>query len=108
MSEHEYHVASYVVLTRPENETRISEQINLLPGLEVHASENGKLIVTAEAEDTGKLAELTGALELMDLVLQVAPVYHEFIPVPSPELDGQQDTDQAAIANRNEITRSQL
>ena len=108
MSQREYHVASYVVLTRPENETRITEQINLLPGLEVHASENGKLVVTAEAEDTGRLAELTGALELMDLVLQVAPVYHEFIPVPSPELDVHQGTDQAATTERNEITRSQL
>jgi nitrate reductase NapAB chaperone NapD len=108
MSEVEYHVASYVVLTRPENEKRISEQINLLPGMEVHASENGKLIVTAEAEDTGKLAELTGTLELMDLVLQVAPVYHEFIPALSPVLDSQQDTDQADTADSNEITRSQI
>lgn len=108
MSESEYHVASYVVLTRPENETRIAQQINLLPGMEVHASENGKMIVTAEAESTGKLAELSGALELMDLVLQVAPVYHEFTPALAAEQDSQQDAGPADAADSNEITRSQF
>lgn len=104
MSEVEYHVASYVVLTRPENEASIADQINQVPGLEVHATENGKMIVTAEAENTGKLADLAGVMELMDLVLQVAPVYHEFTPV----LDTQQDTGQADTADSNENTRSQI
>jgi nitrate reductase NapAB chaperone NapD len=104
MSEVEYHVASYVVLTRPEHETRIADQINQIPGLEVHASEQGKLIVTAEAGDTRTLADLAGKMELMDLVLQVAPVYHEFTPV----LDTRQDTGQAVTADSNENTRSPI
>lgn len=103
MSEVEYHVASYVVLTRPENAARIADQINQVPGLEVHASEKGKLIVTAEAENTAKLADLAGVMELMDLVLQVAPVYHEFTREPDT-----QDTGQAVTANSNENIRSQI
>jgi nitrate reductase NapAB chaperone NapD len=102
MSETEYHVASFVVLTRPEDETRIADQIDQLPGLEVHARENGKLVVTAEAENTRKLAELTGALELMDLVLQVSPVYHEF----TREQDTHQDTGLAATAGNDESIRN--
>lgn len=100
MHEVEYHVASYVVRTRPEDEARIESQINSLPGLEVHAVENGKLIVTAEAENTHKLAELAGALELMDAVLQVAPVYHEFTR--------DQNTGQAENADSNDNIRSQI
>ena len=87
---------STVVLIRPENAERITDQITQLPGLEVHASEQGKLIVTAEAENTRQLAEMADALESMDLVLQVAPVYHEFTPVL--------DTGQAATADRKKIS----
>jgi len=100
MSEVEYHVASYVVLTRPENEALITDQINQLPGLEVHASEQGKLVVTAEANNTRKLAEMAGILELMDLVLQVAPVYHEFTT--------EQDTVQTTNSDAEESIRSQI
>ena len=100
MSEAEYHVASYVVLTRPENEALIADQINQLQGLEVHASEQGKLVVTAEANNTRKLAEMAGALELMDLVLQVAPVYHEF----TTEHDAVQTTN----SDTEENIRSQI
>ena len=101
MSGIEYHVASYVVLTRPENASRIASQITQVPGLEVHANEQGKLIVTAEAESTGQLADLAGALELMDAVLQVAPCYHEFTREPDTK------TEEAFSADTNNISRSQ-
>ena len=78
MNETEYHVASFVVRSRPEDESSVAEQITQLPGLEVHVCESGKLIVTAEAENTRRLAELTGALEIIEKVIQVSPVYHEF------------------------------
>jgi nitrate reductase NapD len=100
MPESEYHVASYVVRTRPEDAAWIAEQINCVPGLEVHASEQGKLIVTAEAESTRQLAELGGALELMDAVLQVSPVYHEFTQEQAPE--------QAATTSASKNTRNQI
>lgn len=97
--ETEYHVASYVVRTRPEDEALVTDQINRLHGIEVHASEHGKLVVTAEADSTRRLAELAGALELMDMVLQVAPVYHEFTR--------DSETGQADAADKDKMTRSQ-
>lgn len=78
MSEQEYHVASYVVQANPADADAIAAQINAMPGLEVHASEAGKLVVTAEAGGARELAELAETMQQLGKVLSVAPVYHEF------------------------------
>jgi len=51
-----------------------------LPGLEVHVEEQGKLVVTAEADNVRELADITSTLEAISSVFGVAPVYHEYIP----------------------------
>jgi nitrate reductase NapD len=78
VADSEFHVASYVVSTRPEHAAQVSEHINSMPGLEVHAEEKGKLIVTAEARDVRELADVMGSLEQVNSVIAVAPVYHEY------------------------------
>ena len=78
MSEHEYHVSSYVVRVRAQDGQSVSRAIASIAGLEVHAEEDGKLIVTAEAKNVRELADLSGVLEATDKVISVAPVYHEF------------------------------
>lgn len=78
MADGEYHVASYVVSTRPEHATRVAQHIGSMPGLEVHAERNGKLIVTAEAHNVRELAEVMDNLEQVERVIAVAPVYHEY------------------------------
>ena len=78
MADNEYHVASFVVSTRPEHSNQVAEYINSLPGLEVHAGEQGKLIVTAEARNVRELADVVNDLEQVDSVIAVAPVYHEY------------------------------
>ena len=78
MEKDEYHVASFVVRTRPEDAAMVAARISLNMGLEVHASEQGKLVVTAEAESTRGLARLAEKLEEETGVVSLAPVYHEF------------------------------
>jgi nitrate reductase NapD len=78
LADGEYHVASYVVRTRPEHASAVAEHINAMPGLEVHGEEQGKLVVTAEAGNVRELADFTADLEQLDAVLTVAPVYHEY------------------------------
>jgi nitrate reductase NapAB chaperone NapD len=80
MASAEYHVASYVVTTRPEHADAVTEEINSLPDLEVHAGKNGKLVVTAEATSQVQLADIAGMLQQLEAVLIVSPVYHEFMP----------------------------
>jgi len=78
MAEREYHVTSFVVSTRPEHGAQVAGKINAMPGLEVHVEQQGKLVVTAEADSVGELAKLAGSLEQVDSVIAVAPVYHEY------------------------------
>ena len=78
MSDPEYHVSSFVVRVRAEDGQSVSRVIASIVGLEVHAEEDGKLIVTAEAKNVRKLADLSGVLEATEKVISVAPIYHEF------------------------------
>ncbi len=78
MDSGEYHVASYVVSARPEDAGRVARRIGAMPGLEVHASEQGKLIVTAEAGSARELAQVTDELTGIETVIAVAPIYHEY------------------------------
>jgi len=78
VAEGEYHVASFVVSTKPEHADQVTEHINAMPGLEVHAGQSGKLVVTAEAQNVRVLADVVGTLEQVDSVIAVAPVYHEY------------------------------
>ena len=70
---------------------KIAAHINSMPGLEVHAEQQGKLVVTAEARDVRELADLVGTLEQVESVIAVAPVYHEYensdgsAAIPPPE-----------------------
>lgn len=80
MANNEYHVASYVVSCQPQDGELVSAEIETMPGLEVHAEEQGKLVVTAEAEGVRELADITAKLEAVGAVIAVAPVYHEYSP----------------------------
>jgi nitrate reductase NapD len=82
MADGEYHVASYVVRTRPEDGGRVAGSINAIPGLEVHVEQQGKLVVTAEARNVRELAEFAISLQDLGGVISVAPVYHEYENTP--------------------------
>ena len=74
MEKDEYHVASFVVRTRPEDAAMVAARISLNMGLEVHASEQGKLVVTAEAGSTRGLARPVVGLILDDKPRSVVTV----------------------------------
>ncbi len=78
MVNREYHVASFVVSAQPQHVAEIAARIEATNGLEVHAEEHGKLIVTAEADNVRELAEMAAGLEEMQYTLAVASAYHEY------------------------------
>lgn len=78
MAESEYHVASFVVRAMPDRAASVATRIESLPGLEVHAVEDGKIIVTAEAGGARELADMARTLQDLPAVIAVAPVYHEY------------------------------
>ena len=95
MADSEYHVSSFVVRVRPEDGQSVSSVIAAITGLEVHAEEEGKLIVTAEAGNVRELADLSRVLEETEKVVSVAPVYHEFSSDEDSQTPASQDEQQS-------------
>jgi nitrate reductase NapD len=95
MSDSEYHVSSYVVRVKPQDGQFVSNIIDAIAGLEVHAEEDGKLIVTAEAGNVRELADLSRVLEETEKVVSVAPIYHEFSSDGKSAAAGSQDEQQS-------------
>lgn len=78
MTEPEYHVASFVVHANPNVVDGLTDGLTAIDGIEVHAAREGKLVVTAEAANVRRLAELSDEIQTLPGVIAVAPVYHEF------------------------------
>ena len=81
----EYHVASFVLHVNAAGERAVGQLTAVEAALEIHAVEQGKMVVTAEAEHTRDLANLADRLSALPGVLQLSPVYHEFDAAPDTE-----------------------
>jgi nitrate reductase NapD len=77
MKEAELHIASLIVRTRAEHALRIAERIELTPGNEVHAIEDGKIVLVIEAESERALADRMDELRAEPDVLLVSLVFHQ-------------------------------
>lgn len=74
----EYHIASFIVLVRPDVLPQVRELLETLPGTEVHRQDaSGKLIITIEGNSTAHISRTTEAIGLLDGVLACNMVYHQ-------------------------------
>ena len=70
-------IASIIVQARAENLDEVSASIAALAGCEVHAREpRGKLIVVADAPDSGALGSLLTTISLLPHVHTASLVFH--------------------------------
>ena len=75
----EYHITSFIVLTRPELLHPTCDFLRALPGTEVHQhDDNGKIIITIEADSTAGISQVTRAISVRSGVLACNMVYHQF------------------------------
>lgn len=87
----EIHLSSLVVHARPDRLAEASREIQAL-GCEVHlASDSGKLVVTIETDDGGRLNETVTALQRLDAVLAATLVYHHCEPEKEPASQAEQE-----------------
>ena len=70
-------ISGVLIHVQPENISRLTEELNAMPGVEIHAAENGKLVVTAEHEKLNTLADIVMSFQHLKGVMSVAMVYHE-------------------------------
>jgi len=74
------HIASLVVLARPELFEAVKSNLRLLKGLELHQeSPAGKLVVVLEAEDESQILDCIQQIGNLPGVLNAALIYHEVL-----------------------------
>jgi nitrate reductase NapD len=74
------HIASFIVRALPNVAPYIAERICVLQGAEIHAIENGRIIVVLEGPSDRTLADSMDEIRCIDGVLAVSLVYHHAEP----------------------------
>ncbi|MBP2292060.1 chaperone NapD [Azospirillum rugosum] len=89
----EWHIASILVHLRPERSDAIRAAVSAMPGTEIHIEEAGKMIVTVEAPNEGRIADHMTAMHLLDGVMSAVLVFHHVEPagVAAEEANGSTD-----------------
>ena len=76
----EAHISSLVVHARPEKIPQIRSALLALPGVEIHAAEGGKLVITLETASEAEIVTRLHEISLLEGVLSAALVYHHYEP----------------------------
>jgi len=76
------HIASLVLLARPELFEAVKANLRLLKGVELHQeSPAGKLVVVLEMEEESEISQRISQINGLPGVLNAALVYHEVLDV---------------------------
>lgn len=79
--EQEIHIAGVVVYARPAHRDAVSRRVATLPSAEIHASsQDGKLVITLEADSTRRILDYMDAIRALPGVMDVALVYQHAEP----------------------------
>jgi nitrate reductase NapD len=88
MDQQELHISSMVVHTRPEYLASVKQDIENLPGAEIHGeSVSGKLVVVLETQNQGFITDIIDKINNFEHVLNTALVYHHIEQIDSLEND---------------------
>lgn len=71
-------IAGVLVHSHPDFTETVSRSLSALPGVEVHAADGGRIVVTVEGDDANALADTFRGFSDMSGVLSAALVYHHF------------------------------
>lgn len=81
----EYHICGVLLMARPERAAAVVGAIESLPGVELHANDGGRLVVTVEAEAFDSCADTMDRLAALSGVASSSLVYHEIDTEPQRE-----------------------
>ena len=70
-----HHISSAVVLALPARREEIRSQLQQIPGVEVHASDQSRIVITIEGPTSGMLGETLVRISLMDGVVSANMVF---------------------------------
>jgi nitrate reductase NapD len=70
-----HHISSAVVLALPERREEVSQRLADMRGVEVHAGEGSRIVITIEGPTSGMLGETLTTISVMDGVLAANMVF---------------------------------
>ena len=79
-----HHISSAVVVALPARLEDVCARLAQMPGVEVHAAEGSRLVVTIEGPTTGMLGETLTRIALLDGVIAANMVFEH--------VEGQEET----------------
>lgn len=71
----QYYISSAVVIALPARLAQVCASLETMPGVEIHAAEGSRIVVTIEGPTSGSLGETLGQMTLLDGVLAANMVY---------------------------------
>jgi len=78
LNQHEVHISSMVVHARPDHLQDVKNNIELLPGTEIHGESTcGKLVVVLESQSQTHITDVIEKIGDIEHVLTTALVYHQ-------------------------------
>jgi periplasmic nitrate reductase NapD len=70
-----HHISSAVVIALPAHREQIRSHLQQMPGVEVHAAEGSRVVVTIEGPTSGMLGETLSRISLLDGVISANMVF---------------------------------
>ena len=70
-----HHISSAVVFALPARREELGRQLAMFPGVEVHAGEGSRIVVTIEGPSSGMLGETLARISAMDGVISANMVF---------------------------------
>ncbi len=72
-------ISGVIVHSRPEKVPAVQQQLEGIPGVEIHAvGDDGRMVVTVEESSDRRMAETVNGLQDLDGVIAASMVYHHF------------------------------
>ena len=73
----EYHICGLVLMSRPENQAIVERALDGMVGVELHANDHGRMVVTVEGDEYRHCADSITRLATLDGVASSSLVYHQ-------------------------------
>jgi nitrate reductase NapD len=83
----DFNVCGVLIMVDPSTSPKVEASLNQMEGVEVHANQKGKLVVTVEGPNTRDFANKIADFSNIKGVLSTSLVYHE-IDTDADELSG--------------------
>ena len=93
-----HHISSAVVMALPARREQICGQLQPMPGVEVHAAEGSRIVVTIEGPTSGMLGETLSRISIMDGVISANMVFEH--------VEDRRPADNDAELNRRDLLKA--